>query len=37
MGRRKVKKSNYRVGNKVKYAGYVLRLLRRLQKEGVEV
>ena len=29
--------SNYRVGNKVKYAGYVLRLLRRLQKEGVDI
>ena len=28
---------NYRVGNKVKYAGYVLRLLRRLQKEGVDI
>ena len=29
--------SDYRVGNKVKYAGYVLRLLRRLQKEGVDI
>lgn len=29
--------SNYRVGNKVKYAGYVVRLLRRLQKEGVDL
>lgn len=29
--------SDYRVDNKVKYAGYVLRLLRRLQKEGVDI
>ena len=29
--------SSYRVGNKVKYAGYVLRLLRRLQKEGIDI
>ena len=29
--------SDYRVGNKVKYAGYVLRLLRRLQKEGIDI
>lgn len=29
--------SDYRVGNKVKYAGYVMRLLRRLQKEGVDI
>ena len=29
--------SVYRVNNKVKYAGYVLRLLRRLQKEGLDI
>ena len=29
--------SDYRIGNKVKYAGYVLRLLRRLQKEGADI
>ena len=29
--------SNYRIGNKVKYAGYVARLLRRLQKEGEDI
>lgn len=29
--------SDYRVSNKVKYAGYVLRLLRRLQKEGIDI
>lgn len=29
--------SDYRIGNKVKYAGYALRLLRRLQKEGINI
>ena len=29
--------SSYRVGNKLKYAGYVLRMLRRLQKEGINI
>lgn len=29
--------SSYRIGNKVKYAGYVARLLRRLQKEGADI
>ena len=29
--------SDYHERNKVKYAGYVLRLLRRLQKEGVDI
>lgn len=29
--------SDYRLSNKVKYAGYVLRLLRRLQKEGIDI
>lgn len=29
--------SNYCVGNKVKYAGYVLRMMRRLQKEGIDI
>lgn len=29
--------SDYRVSNKVKYAGYVLRLLRRLEKEGIDI
>ena len=29
--------SDYRVSNKVKYAGYVLRLLRRLQKDGIDL
>ena len=29
--------SSYRIRNKVKYAGYVLRLLRRLQNDGVNI
>ena len=29
--------SEYRVKNKIKYTGYVLRLLRRLQKEGIDI
>lgn len=29
--------SDYCLSNKVKYAGYVLRLLRRLQKEGIDI
>ena len=29
--------SDYRVGNKIKYGGYALRLLRRLQKEGINI
>ena len=29
--------SDYRIGNKIKYGGYALRLLRRLQKEGMDI
>ena len=29
--------SDYRVANKIKYGGYALRLLRRLQKEGINI
>lgn len=29
--------SDYRIGNKIKYGGYALRLLRRLQKEGMDL
>ena len=29
--------SDYRIANKIKYGGYALRLLRRLQKEGIDI
>ena len=29
--------SDYRIANKIKYGGYALRLLRRLQKEGINI
>ena len=29
--------SDYRIANKIKYGGYALRLLRRLQKEGMDI
>ena len=29
--------SEYRIANKIKYGGYALRLLRRLQKEGIDI